>query len=217
LKKEDPKEKKKVKISVPDDQKDESVQKKSNRPVQSRKPPTENSALPKSLPEAPHSLSYYSQHLPSFIIEHIEKLLNPNSDGHCVFQAVSSILHQDQDQWPKIQEEVANQISSKKEHYEDNLLVLNVEAALQSIKFEVPEDEEDQSCGAENWMSLPSTGYALADLYQRPFFFFSESWSETMLPSFSPPNDKPPFFIALLGNHIMVLELKTPPSFQLLN
>jgi hypothetical protein len=55
-------------------------------------------------------------------------------------------------------------------------------------------------------MSLPSTVYALADLYQRPFFS-SKSWSETMLPSFSPPNNKPPFFIALLGNHIMALEL----------
>jgi hypothetical protein len=62
-------------------------------------------------------------------------------------------------------------------------------------------------------MSLPSTGYALADLYQRPFFFFSKSWSETMLPSFSPPNNKPPFFIALLGKHIMVLELKNPSLF----
>jgi hypothetical protein len=213
LKKEDPKEKKKVKISVPDDQKDESVQKKNTRPVQSRKPSTKNSARPKSLPESPHSLSYYSHHLPIFIIEHIEKLFNPNLEGHCGFRAVSSILHQDQDQWPKIREEVANQISSKEEHYEDNLLVLNVKAALKCIKFEVPEDEEDQSCRAENWMSLPSTSYALADLYQRPFFFFSKSWSETMLPSFSPPNNKPPFFIALLGNHIMFLELKNPSLF----
>jgi hypothetical protein len=135
LKKEDPKEKKKVKFSVPDDKKDESVQKKSTQPVQSRKPPTKNSAHPKSLPEAPHSLSYYSYHLPSFIIEHIEKLLNPNSDGHCRFQAVSSILHQDQDQWPKIREDVANQISSKKEHYEDNLLFLNVERPSSASSF----------------------------------------------------------------------------------
>jgi hypothetical protein len=213
LKKEDPKEKKKVKFSVPDNKKDENLQPKSTRPVQSRKPPAKNPARPKTLPEAPHSLSYYSHHLPSFIIDHIVRLLNPDSDGHCGFRAVSSVLHQDQDQWPKIREEVAHQISSKKEHYEDNLLVLNVESALKRIKFEVPEDEEDQSCGEENWMSLPSTGYALADLYQRPFFFFSKSWSETMLPSFSPPNNKPPFFIALLGKHIMVLELKNPSLF----
>jgi hypothetical protein len=65
-------------------------------------------------------------------------------------------------------------------------------------------------------MSLPSTGYALADLYQRLFFFFSKSWSETILPSFSPPNNKPPFFIALLGKHIMVLELKNPSLFPAL-
>jgi hypothetical protein len=51
LKKEDPKEKKKVKFSVPDDKKDESFQTKSTQPVQSRKPPTKNSARPKSLPE----------------------------------------------------------------------------------------------------------------------------------------------------------------------
>jgi hypothetical protein len=85
LKREDPKEKKKVKFSVPNAKKDESVYKKSTRPVQSRKPPTKNSARPKSLPEAPHSFSYYSHNLPSFIIEHIDKLLNPNSDGHCGF------------------------------------------------------------------------------------------------------------------------------------
>jgi hypothetical protein len=85
LKKEDPKEKEKLKFSVPDLKKDESVQTKSTWPVQSRKSPTKNSARPKTLPEAPHSLSYYSHHLPSFIIEHIEKLLNPDSEGHCGF------------------------------------------------------------------------------------------------------------------------------------
>ena len=62
-------------------------------------------------------------------------------------------------------------------------------------------------------MALPSTGYALANLYQRPFFFFSKSWSETMLPSFSPPNDNPPIFITLIGKHIMVVHLKNPYLF----
>ena len=46
--------------------------------------------------------------------------------------------------------------------------------------------------------------------------FFSKSWSETMLPSCSPPNDKTPFFIALLGKHIMFLELKNPSLFPAL-
>ena len=49
--------------------------------------------------------------------------------------------------------------------------------------------------------------------------FFSASWSETIFPTSCPPNNNPPIFFALLGNHYMVLEFKNPllfPAPQLL-
>ena len=68
------------------------------------------------------------------------------------------------------------------------MLVPDVAKALERINFE----DEDESCGKENWMSMPIKFYVLADLYQRPVFFFSATWSETILPSSCPPNNNPP-------------------------
>jgi len=89
------------------------------------------------------------------------------------------------------------------------MLVPDVPKALKRINFE----DEDESCGQANWMSMPSTGYVLADLYQRPVFFFSATWSETILPSSCPPNNNPPLFLTLVGNHYMILQLKNPSLF----
>ena len=60
---------------------------------------------------------------------------------------------------------------------------------------------------------MPSTGYVLADLYQRPVFFFSATWSETILPSSCPPKNNSPVFLTLVGNHYIILQLKNPSLF----
>ena len=95
------------------------------------------------------------------------------------------------------------------------MLLQDIPRVLKRIEFE----DEDEQCDPDNWMSMPSTGYVLADLYERPVFFFSASWSETIFPTSCPPNNNPPIFFALLGNHYMVLEFKNPllfPAPQLL-
>ena len=122
---------------------------------------------------------------------------------------VSFLLHQDENQWPRIQRELIRQINHRSEFYSENMLVPDVAKALERIKFE----DEDESCGQGNWMSMPSTGYVLADLYQRHVFFFCATWSETILPSSCSPNNNPPLFLTLVGNHYMILQLKTPSLF----
>ena len=89
------------------------------------------------------------------------------------------------------------------------MLVPDVAKALEGINFE----DEDESCGQANRMSMPITGYLLADLYQRLVLFFSATWSETILPSSCPPNNNPPLFLTLVGNHYMILQLKNPSLF----
>ena len=81
---------------------------------------------------------------------------------------VSFLLHQDENQWPRIQKELIRQNNHRSEFCSENMLVPDVAKALERINFE----DEDKSCGNENWMSMPSIGYVLAGLYQRPVFFF---------------------------------------------
>ena len=141
------------------------------RLVQSRKPPSTSSAPNKTLPLAPHSTSYYSHHLPPLIIDHVDHLLNPKLDGHCGFWAAAFVIHWDEEKWPRICNKVFDQIANNKDHYRQACLVLNVEAALRHIKFDFNEDADKNSCGEDKWMALASTSYALANLYERPFFF----------------------------------------------
>ena len=154
--------------------------------------PVRTASKKNPLPEA--SLSYYLSQLPINIQTHVDKILNPRADGHCGFRAVSFLLHQDENQWPRIRRELTRQLNRRSEFYSENMLVPDVPNALQRINFE----DEDESCGQENWMSMPSTGYVLADLYQRPVFFFSATWSETILPSSCPPNNNPPLYLTLV-------------------
>jgi len=128
--------------------------------------PVRTASKKNPLPEA--SLSYYLSQLPINIQPHVDKILNPRADGHCGFRAVSFLLHQDENQWPRIRRELTRQLNRRSEFYSENMLVPDVPNALERINFE----DEDESCGQENWMSMPSTGYVLADLYQRPVFFF---------------------------------------------
>ena len=169
--------------------------------------PVRTASKKNPLPEA--NLSYYLSQLPINIQPHVKKILNPRADGHCGFRAVSFLLHQDENQWPRIRRELTHQINCRSEFYSENMLVPDVPNALKRINFE----DEDESCGQENWMSMPSTGYVLADLYQRLVFFFSATWSETILPSSCPPNNNPPLFLTLVGNHYMILQLKNPSLF----
>ena len=53
-------------------------------------------------------------------------------------------------------------------------------------------------------MSMSTTGKILVEVYDRPVFYFSHTWSQSFFPSSSSPNEKPPIFFALTGSQGIV-------------
>jgi hypothetical protein len=71
-------------------------------------------------------------------------------------------------------------------------------------------------------MSMPSTGEVMTNAFERPVCFFSDTFCQTFLPSFCPPNDNAPIFIAFLHefSHFVPFQLHNPRLFaapQLMN
>jgi hypothetical protein len=65
-------------------------------------------------------------------------------------------------------------------------------------------------------MTMPDSGYVMANAFKNPVFFFSPHQSQTFLPCFCPPNDNPPIIFAFVsGCHFVVVRLKDPFLFPL--
>jgi hypothetical protein len=56
-------------------------------------------------------------------------------------------------------------------------------------------------------------GDPLANLYGAPIFLFSNHLSQTFFPCFTPPNNKPPIFIAFLSGLSYSIAVKLHDSF----
>ena len=74
--------------------------------------------------------------------------------------------------------------------------------------------DNDKPCGIDHWMSMPSTGHILVEVYNRPVFYFCHSWSQSLFPSTCGPNDNPPIFLALTGSrHFVALKMMNESLF----
>jgi hypothetical protein len=57
-----------------------------------------------------------------------------------------------------------------------------IKGALAHIKVDSP-----APCPKAHWMSMPSTGEVMANAFKRPVFYLSDTFCQTFLPSFCPP------------------------------
>ena len=131
--------------------------------------------------DPPHNPSYIKK-LPTIIQDHVAKALDMDSDGHCGFQAVLWSLGRGQGDYMNIRAEIIKEITDRRPWYEKQALFHSINTALARLTTKGP-----QRCGKDKWMSMPSVGEAMANAFSVPVFFFSESWSQTFLPFFSPP------------------------------
>ena len=141
--------------------------------------------------------------------------LNVESAGRCGFWAVSHFLGYGQGDFLAIQEELHQHILDNRAFYEDNRYFTDVGNMLKRIHFPDPK----KNCFESNCMSMPSMGDPLANAFERPVFFFCQTYSQTVFPTSCPPNNNPPIFIAFFSSHFFVSEMKYPllfPAPQLL-
>jgi hypothetical protein len=93
--------------------------------------------------------------------------------------------------------------------YEINIFFPDIDAMLRRISF--PDIKE--TCHIRNWMCMPSMGDPIANAFNCPVFFFSQSISQTFFPTRCPPNNNTPIFIAFTSSHFVVVWLKNPLLF----
>ncbi|KNZ61854.1 hypothetical protein VP01_134g14, partial [Puccinia sorghi] len=68
--------------------------------------------------------------------------------------------------------------------------------------------DKNKPCVISHWMSMPTTGNLLVELYNRPVFYFS-AWSQYFFPSSTGPNNNPPIFLALTSTpHFIALKME---------
>ncbi|KNZ59877.1 hypothetical protein VP01_164g8 [Puccinia sorghi] len=66
----------------------------------------------------------------------------------------------------------------------------------------------------DHWMSIPTTGHLMAEVDNRPIFYYGKSWSQAFFLSTTLPNNNPPIFIGLTeSQHFLVLKMKDDNLF----
>ena len=133
--------------------------------------------------------------------------IEPN--GHCGFWVIAWALGRGQDSFLEIQREIYNNLEEQQEFYLNQGFLDKTDRVKQRILFEDP-----GPCNMDHWMSMPTTGHLMAEVYDRPVFYYGKSWSQTFFPSTTLPNNNPPIFIGLTESQdFVVLKMKDENLF----
>ncbi|KNZ47701.1 hypothetical protein VP01_620g6 [Puccinia sorghi] len=74
--------------------------------------------------------------------------------------------------------------------------------------------EELGTCDVDHWISIPETGHLMAEVYNRPVFYYDKSWIQPFFPLTTLPNNNLPIFIGLTeSQHFVVLKMKDDNLF----
>ena len=171
-------------------------------------PPPSDAPLPeptadKEPPEDPSLIPS----LPLIIQSSVKKALNVRADGHCGFRVVAWALGRGQGNYQGIREEMIDVIKNCRQWYLEHGFFHNIDSVLERLTA------PSGRVGISKWMSMPSMGDVMANAFETPVFFFSPSWSQTFFPYFSPPNNNPPIFLALVDDHFVPLVLQDTALF----
>ena len=183
---------------------DQDAKKKKIQPRQKILPVRSTRKIP-ALPEAPQ----YLRHFPPMIHQYIEKILDVEADGHCGFRVIAWELGRGQDSFMDVRKEIYNDLKERSEFYLNQGFLDEVDRVARRIHV-----DESGPCDIDHWMSMPTTGHLMAEVYNRPVFYYGKSWSQTFFPSTTIPNGNPPFFIGLTeSRHFVALKMKDENLF----
>ena len=113
-------------------------------------------------------------------------------------------MERGQDAYMEIRKELYNNIQAQSKFYLNQRFFHNLEHTAEQIWV-----ENNKPCGINHWMSMPTTGHLLVELYNRPVFYFSSAWSQSFFPSSTSPNNNPPIFLALTSSwHFVALKME---------
>ena len=139
--------------------------------------------------------------------EHLSKIMNVGGDGNCGFRAVAECLGNDSEEWPRIREELKEQIQARRELYSrlaTNTFGQRIEHLIQRLTCNT------SPAPFSKWMQFPDMGDLIANTYSRPVFFFSLAQNLTFFPFSCSPNNNPPICLCFWSQtaHFVGLSMK---------
>ena len=156
-------------------------------------------------PEAPH----FMKDIPSMAQDYIDKIWDVQANGHCGFRTVAFALEHGQDAFMEVQKELYENVLAQSDFSLTQGFFHHLDTTARQIRV-----EHDGPCDIDHWMSMPTTGHILVEVYDRPVFYFSHAWSQSFFHSSSGPNKNPPIFMALtVSRHFVALKMMDETLF----
>ena len=120
--------------------------------------------------------------LPGWLQPYVEKVYDPEADGHCGYRSVAVALGCQEGSYMAIKEAIHKNIVSKAQWYQSYGGFEDVQKVLAKLKV------SETPCPKQHWMGMPSMGQAIANTWFRPVFFYSKEQTSSFLPAFAAPN-----------------------------
>ncbi|KNZ44209.1 hypothetical protein VP01_940g4 [Puccinia sorghi] len=112
---------------------------------------------------------------------------------------------------PLVHKEIYADPQAQLEFYLNQGFVDEIEKVPQRIDI-----EKLGPCDIAHWMSMPTTGNLMSEVYNWPVFYYGKYWSQTFFPSTTLPKNNPPIFLGLTETwHFVVLKIKDEDLFPM--
>lgn len=141
----------------------------------------------------------------------IGSIFDPLSDGNCGFRCIAQALYNDQDQWRKVRQDMAQEMLDNKPFYtnllggekEFNKTFMSVNPVMASV------------IRKSHWLSKLEMGQIVADTFKRPICFWSLAQSSCYIPhKVGPETSSLAINICFVsGCHWVLVEPLTPNTF----
>ncbi|KNZ43711.1 hypothetical protein VP01_994g5 [Puccinia sorghi] len=173
------------------------------------KPPMVDRKLPRRRSKSKVNLANLHKNEGSARPKYIDKILDVEADGLCEIQVIVWALGRGQDSFMDVRKEIHNNLKGKSELYLNQEFLDEIARVSQRIHV-----EELGPCDIDHWMSKPRMGHLMAELYNRPVFYYVKSWSQTFFPSTTLPNNNTPIFMGLTESpNFVVFKMKNENIF----
>ncbi|EFP87234.1 uncharacterized protein PGTG_12818 [Puccinia graminis f. sp. tritici CRL 75-36-700-3] len=132
----------------------------------------------------------------------ISSIRNVNGDGHCGFRAAAVSMGQGEDSWPQIRKAMLQEMKDQPIYRNQSYLEAVADSAPYS-RLEATLNYFRSPAKFNNWIKFPLHGDLLADTFQRPVIYITESMKITFLPLShgAGPSTNPPILLLYLEGH----------------
>ncbi|KAL4566283.1 hypothetical protein LXL04_030397 [Taraxacum kok-saghyz] len=143
--------------------------------------------------------------IPDMFHPYISHIQNVAGDGNCGFRAVAVSLRYDEDQWLYIRKQLLDELHNKYEVYA-NAFSCGIEELETSLSF------FQTNAPREHWMTMPLTGFLIANKFGVIVIFLTKRGSITIFPLWKGPEEfsyHQMITISLVyDNHYMMVQLE---------